>query len=153
MPASFRPLITLDGTDTRVLVEQITVVDPQRLGRAAGRLDAGELRAVDDALRLILELWSHHRTTHGNLWFVERNGNKVGRIDPHLLTLAPSGCVVPKLRGKTLTQAGVLLERAHCVTGRLSGRMRKRKPIVVSQHPAAKTVLPFDGKVNLRLGW
>jgi mRNA interferase MazF len=56
MPASFRPLITLDGTDTRVLVEQITVVDPQRLGRAAGRLDAGELRAVDDALRLILEL-------------------------------------------------------------------------------------------------
>jgi streptogramin lyase len=88
----------------------------------------------------------------GNLWFVERNGNKVGRIDPHLLTLAPSGCVVPKLRGKTLTQAGVLLERAHCVTGRLSGRLRKRKPIVVSQHPAAKTVLPFDGKVNLRLG-
>jgi mRNA interferase MazF len=56
MPASFRPLIALDGTDTRVLVEQITVVDPQRLGRAAGRLDAGELRAVDDALRLILEL-------------------------------------------------------------------------------------------------
>jgi mRNA interferase MazF len=49
-------LITLDGQETRVLVEQTTVVDPQRLGRAAGRLDASELRAVDEALTLILGL-------------------------------------------------------------------------------------------------
>jgi mRNA interferase MazF len=55
-PATFRPTITLDGLETRVLVEQTTVVDPQRLGRSAGRLDAGELRAVDDALGLILGL-------------------------------------------------------------------------------------------------
>ena len=55
-PASFRPTITLGGRETRVLVEQTTVVDPQRLGRSAGRLDAGELRAVDDALSLILGL-------------------------------------------------------------------------------------------------
>ena len=55
-PASFRPTITLDGYATRVLVEQTTVVDAQRLGRSAGRLDAGELRAVDDALSLILGL-------------------------------------------------------------------------------------------------
>jgi mRNA interferase MazF len=55
-PASFRPTIALEGRETRVLVEQTTVVDPQRLGRAAGRLDAGELRAVDDALSLILGL-------------------------------------------------------------------------------------------------
>lgn len=55
-PASFRPTITLDGSATRVLVEQTTVVDPQRLGRSAGRLDAGELRAVDEALSLILGL-------------------------------------------------------------------------------------------------
>jgi mRNA interferase MazF len=27
-PASFRPTITLDGTRTRILVEQTTVVDP-----------------------------------------------------------------------------------------------------------------------------
>lgn len=56
LPASFRPPITLDGRETRVLVEQTTVVDPQRLGRSAGRLDASELRAVDDALTLILGL-------------------------------------------------------------------------------------------------
>jgi mRNA interferase MazF len=52
-PASFRPTIKLDGAETRVLVEQTTVVDPERLGRSAGRLDAYELQAVDDALALI----------------------------------------------------------------------------------------------------
>jgi mRNA interferase MazF len=53
-PASFRPAVTLDGTQTRILVEQTTVVDPERLGRSAGRLDANELQAVDEALALIL---------------------------------------------------------------------------------------------------
>lgn len=55
-PTSFRPTITLEEGGTRVLVEQTTVVDPQRLGRSAGHLDAGELRAVDDALMLVLGL-------------------------------------------------------------------------------------------------
>jgi mRNA interferase MazF len=54
--ASFRPEITLDEHETRVLVEQTTVVDPERLGRSAGRLDARELRAVDEALMLVLGL-------------------------------------------------------------------------------------------------
>ena len=54
--ASFRPTITLAGQETRVLVEQTTVVDPGRLGRSAGRLDASELRAVDEALMLVLGL-------------------------------------------------------------------------------------------------
>jgi mRNA interferase MazF len=42
-PASFCPVIAVDGRDTHVLVEQTTVVDPQRLGRSAGPLDANEL--------------------------------------------------------------------------------------------------------------
>jgi mRNA interferase MazF len=54
--ATFRPPITLDGRQTRVIVEQTTVVDPQRLGRSVGRLDASELNAVDEALTLILGL-------------------------------------------------------------------------------------------------
>lgn len=54
--ASFRPNISLRGAETRVLVEQTTVIDPQRLGRSAGRLDAAELQAVDDALALVLGL-------------------------------------------------------------------------------------------------
>jgi mRNA interferase MazF len=55
-PASFRPTVTLDGAETRIRVEQTTVVDPQRLGASAGRLEAAELRAVDEALALILGL-------------------------------------------------------------------------------------------------
>lgn len=55
-PASFRPTITIDGTDTRILAEQTTVVDPQRLGRSAGRLDPDEMLAVDEALALVLGL-------------------------------------------------------------------------------------------------
>lgn len=56
LPATFRPVISVDGEDTRVLVEQTTVVDPQRLGRSAGRLEVTELLAVDEALALILGL-------------------------------------------------------------------------------------------------
>ncbi len=55
-PTSFRPAVSLGGNETRVLVEQTTVVDPQRLGASAGRLDGSEIRAVDDALALILGL-------------------------------------------------------------------------------------------------
>jgi mRNA interferase MazF len=55
-PATFRPTITFDGHETRVLVEQTTVVNPQRLGHSAGRLDSDELRAVDEALALVLGL-------------------------------------------------------------------------------------------------
>ncbi|HKG38987.1 MAG TPA: type II toxin-antitoxin system PemK/MazF family toxin [Conexibacter sp.] len=53
-PASFRPLVVFGEGETRVLAEQTTVVDPQRLGASAGRLDAAEIRAVDDALSLVL---------------------------------------------------------------------------------------------------
>jgi len=55
-PATFRPKILLDDTETKVLVEQTTVVDPERLGRSAGRLDAAELQAIDEALALVLGL-------------------------------------------------------------------------------------------------
>jgi mRNA interferase MazF len=55
-PATFRPAISIGDVETRVLVEQMTVVDPERLGRSAGRLNAGELRALDEALELVLGL-------------------------------------------------------------------------------------------------
>jgi len=54
--ARFRPTITLAGDETRLLAEQTTVVDPGRVGRSTGRLDAHELRAVDEALMLVLGL-------------------------------------------------------------------------------------------------
>jgi mRNA interferase MazF len=54
--ATFRPTIELLGTETRVLVEQTTVVDPERIGKSVGRLDAAEMQAVDEALALVLGL-------------------------------------------------------------------------------------------------
>ena len=55
--ASFRPEIEINGTTTRVMVEQLTVIDPQsRLGEFAGRLDDTEMHAIDAALRAVLAL-------------------------------------------------------------------------------------------------
>ena len=54
--ASFRPTIEVDRTPTRVLAEQTSVVDLQRLGASAGRLGTDELCAVDAALALVLGL-------------------------------------------------------------------------------------------------
>ncbi|MEA2377935.1 MAG: mRNA interferase MazF [Thermoleophilaceae bacterium] len=55
-PATFRPTISLEDGETRVLAEQTRVVDAQRLGASAGRLEADELAAVDAALMLVLGL-------------------------------------------------------------------------------------------------
>jgi mRNA interferase MazF len=55
-PRSFRPTIEIDGSSTRVLVEQTTAVSPDRLGASVGRLSAAELRDLDAALVLVLGL-------------------------------------------------------------------------------------------------
>lgn len=55
-PASFRPQVEVAGLSTRVLVEQTAAVDPTRLGDHVGNLTFHELREVDAALRLVLEL-------------------------------------------------------------------------------------------------
>lgn len=56
-PASFRPEIEVDGTKTRVMVEQLTAIDPtSRLGEFAGRLDGSEVRAVNSALSAVLAM-------------------------------------------------------------------------------------------------
>lgn len=55
--ASFRPEIEINGTKTRVMVEQLTVVDPHlRLGEFARRLDSSEMHAIDAALQAMLSL-------------------------------------------------------------------------------------------------
>lgn len=56
-PASFRPEIEINGIKTRVMAEQLTVIDPRtRLGEFTGRLDSSELQALDAALRAVLAL-------------------------------------------------------------------------------------------------
>jgi mRNA interferase MazF len=53
---SFRPTIDVRGATTRILVEQTTAISPDRLGESVGRLSAGELRDLDEALALVLGL-------------------------------------------------------------------------------------------------
>lgn len=54
--ATFRPEVSIEGRPTRVLAEQTSAVDSQRLGEPAGHLSFDELRRVDAALRLVLGL-------------------------------------------------------------------------------------------------
>jgi mRNA interferase MazF len=53
---SFRPTITINNEETQVLVEQTSAVAPERLGDFVGRVTLDELRGINDALRLALEL-------------------------------------------------------------------------------------------------
>lgn len=55
--ASFRPEVEIDGVTTRILVEQLTAVDPERrLTEFVGRLSITELRDLDRALLAVLAL-------------------------------------------------------------------------------------------------
>jgi mRNA interferase MazF len=56
LPASFRPEVEIDGSRTRVLVEQIGAIDPTRLGESHGLLARDELHDVDRALAIVLGL-------------------------------------------------------------------------------------------------
>jgi mRNA interferase MazF len=55
-PASFRPEVEIAGINTRVLAEQVAAIDPSRLGKSVGFLSFGEMRRVDAALRIVLDL-------------------------------------------------------------------------------------------------
>ncbi len=55
-PASFRPEIDIDGSSTRVLVEQVGAVDVNRLGELAGHLTPEELWGIDTALLTVFGL-------------------------------------------------------------------------------------------------
>lgn len=54
--ASFRPEIEVEGTTTRVLVEQIGAVDVNRFGDIAGHLNSEEQWGVDTAILTVLGL-------------------------------------------------------------------------------------------------
>lgn len=55
-PATFRPEVVIDGQRTRVMCEQVRVVDARRLGDHVGTLSSAELLSVEDALEVVLEL-------------------------------------------------------------------------------------------------
>ncbi len=55
-PRIFRPTITVNDEQTQVLIEQTSAVAPERLGEFVGRVTYEELIALNDGLRLVLEL-------------------------------------------------------------------------------------------------
>ena len=55
-PASFHAEVTVRDEPTRVMCEMVGVVDAQALGERVGHLALTELRAVEDALALVLDL-------------------------------------------------------------------------------------------------
>lgn len=55
-PTTFRPEVQIDGRTARVLAEQTAAVAPSRLGDRCGHLSFDELRQVEAALRLVLDL-------------------------------------------------------------------------------------------------
>jgi mRNA interferase MazF len=55
-PATFRPLVELFDTPTRVLTDQLRVFDAQTVKGGFGRLAPEELEALNEALALVLGL-------------------------------------------------------------------------------------------------
>jgi len=56
LPASFHPEITLLDQPTQVLCEMIGAVDARNLGERVAHLGLEDIRAIDDALLLVLDL-------------------------------------------------------------------------------------------------
>lgn len=55
-PASFHPQIDLNDDRTLVLCEMVGAVDARALGAQVGHLTLEEMRAVDDAMLMVLDL-------------------------------------------------------------------------------------------------
>jgi mRNA interferase MazF len=55
-PASFHPEIVVGGESTRVLCEMVGPADARMLGKQTGHLTLDEMRSIDDALELVLDL-------------------------------------------------------------------------------------------------
>ena len=55
-PASFHPEVELNGEPTYVLCEMVGAVDARNLSHQVAHLGYDDLRAVDDALSLVLGL-------------------------------------------------------------------------------------------------
>jgi mRNA interferase MazF len=55
-PATFHPEVTIADQSTQVLCEMVGAIDANALGERVGHLSREELRAVEDALLLVLDM-------------------------------------------------------------------------------------------------
>ena len=67
--------------------------------------------------------------------------------------LTPPKCVVPNVKGKTLTKAKSTIKKKHCGVGKVtrSYSTRVAKNHVISQKPKAGKKLKNGAKVNLKV--
>jgi mRNA interferase MazF len=56
VPASFHPEISINSQPTQVLCEMVGAIDSRTLGEQSGHLTVEEMRSVEDALLLTLDL-------------------------------------------------------------------------------------------------
>jgi mRNA interferase MazF len=54
--ASFHPEVTIGDEETRIMCEMVGAVDSRVLGSQVAHLTLDEMRSVDDALELVLDL-------------------------------------------------------------------------------------------------
>ena len=55
-PAPFRPVVEVEGRPTRAMCEHLRGIDTRQLKESAGFCTRAELEAVDEGLRLVLDL-------------------------------------------------------------------------------------------------
>ena len=55
-PASFHPEVSIGDTSTRVMCEMVGAIDARALGKQVAHLRLDEMRSIDDALLLVLDL-------------------------------------------------------------------------------------------------
>ena len=55
-PASFHPEVQIGDEPTRIMCEMVGAVDARMLGEQVAHLTLDEMRSVDDALQLVLDL-------------------------------------------------------------------------------------------------
>lgn len=55
-PATFHPAVEIDNEATRAMCEMVGVVDSRMLGEHVAHLTLDELRTIDEALELVLDL-------------------------------------------------------------------------------------------------
>jgi mRNA interferase MazF len=53
---SFHPEVVINGQPTQIMCEMVSTVDARALGEHIGHLTSDEMRAVEDAILLVLDL-------------------------------------------------------------------------------------------------
>jgi PKD repeat protein len=108
---------------------------------------------------------THTYGAAGNYTVTLKVTDSAGQQSPavtHVVTIGPVRCVVPKLKGDSLSRARSQLGAAHCAVGKVkspkkphrrAGKHKKWVLVVASTNPRAGSVKPRGTKVALNMTW